>query len=170
MEMSFIEEAILIQETSEKFHISVLIAEVYFMKKQIINLIKQYEIENDFYGKVSEDDIKYVEESLGITFPESYKWFIGNYGSGGICGVDILGIEKKDNSSVFNATKRYRKLGLDSGCAVIEDLGEFIMCIDTNNENKVIRWDIATMNKEHRYDVFYEYLLDTFQEAIDNWD
>ena len=30
--------------------------------------------------------------------------------------------------------------------------------------------EIMKMNKEYRYDDFYEYLIDTFQEAIDNWD
>ena len=120
--------------------------------------------------KISEDDIKLVEKSLGIIFPESYKWFILNYGSGGICGVEILGIENKEDSSVIHVTERYRKLGLENGCIVIEDLGEFIICIDTNDGDKIIRWDRVNKNKEYRYDDFYEYLIDTFQEAIDNWD
>ena len=44
------------------------------------------------------------------------------------------------------------------------------MCIDTNDRNKIIRWDRVNKNKEYRYNDFYEYLIDTFQEAIDNWD
>lgn len=140
------------------------------MNNKIVDMINQYGEENDFYGKVSEGDIKSVEESLNITFPESYKWFIRNYGSGGICGVEILGIEKNDNSSVVHGTERYRMLGLDSGCVVIEDLGEFIMCIDTNDRDKIIRWDRVNKDKQYRYNDFYEYLIDTFQEAIDNWD
>ena len=80
------------------------------MNNKIIDMIKRYGEENDFYGKISEDDIKLVEKSLGIIFPESYKWFILNYGSGGICGVEILGIENKEDSSVIYVTERYRKL------------------------------------------------------------
>ena len=106
------------------------------MNNKIIDMIKRYGEENDFYGKISEDDIKLVEKSLGIIFPESYKWFILNYGSGGICGVEILGIENKEDSSVIHVTERYRKLGLENGCIVIEDLGEFIICIDTNDGDK----------------------------------
>ena len=140
------------------------------MNNKIIDMIKRYGEENDFYGKISEDDIKLVEKSLGIIFPESYKWFILNYGSGGICGVEILGMENKEDSSVIHVTERYRKLGLENGCIVIEDLGEFIICIDTNDGDKIIRWDRVNKNKEYRYDDFYEYLIDTFQEAIDNWD
>ena len=140
------------------------------MNKKIVDMIKHYGEENDFYGRINEDDIKLVEKSLNIVFPESYKWFIRNYGSGGICGVEVLGIENKEDSSVIRGTERYRMLGLESGCIVIEDLGEFIRCIDTNDENKIIRWDRVGKNKEYRYDNFYEYLIDTFQEAIDNWD
>ena len=108
------------------------------MNKKIVDMIKHYGEENDFYGRINEDDIKLVEKSLNIVFPESYKWFIRNYGSGGICGVEVL--------------------------------GEFIRCIYTNDENKIIRWDRVGKNKEYRYDNFYEYLIDTFQEAIGNWD
>ena len=133
-------------------------------------MIKKYGEENDFHGKINEDDIKLVEHSLSIIFPESYRWFIRNYGSGGICGVEILVIENKEDSSVIYGTERCRILGLESGCIVIEDLGEFIMCIDTNNRDKIIRWDRVNKNKEYRYNDFYEYLIDTFQEAIDNWD
>lgn len=140
------------------------------MNNKIVDMIKKYEEENDFYGKINEEDIKLVEHSLNIIFPESYKWFISNYGSGGICGVEILGIENKENSSVIYGTEKYRMLGLESGCVVIEDLGEFIMCIDTNDRDKIIRWDRVNKIKEYRYNDFYEYLIDTFKEAIDNWD
>ena len=140
------------------------------MNNKIVDMIKKYEEEIDFFGKINEDDIKLVEHSLSIIFPESYKWFIRNYGSGGICGVEILGIENKKDSSVIYATERYRTLGLESGCVVIEDLGEFIMCIDTNDRDKIIRWDRVNKIKEYRYNDFYEYLIDTFKEAIDNWD
>ncbi|VYT63121.1 SMI1/KNR4 family protein [Clostridium paraputrificum] len=140
------------------------------MNNRIVDMIKKYGEENDFYGRINEDDIKLVEHRLGMIFPESYRCFIRNYGSGGICGVEILGIENKDNPSVICGTQRYRKLGLETGCIVIEDLGEFIMCIDTNDRDKIIRWDRINKNKEYRYNDFYEYLIDTFQEAIDNWD
>lgn len=140
------------------------------MNNRIVDMIKKYGEENDFYGRINEDDIKLVEHRLGMIFSESYRCFIRNYGSGGICGVEILGIENKDNPSVICGTQRYRKLGLETGCILIEDLGEFIMCIDTNDRDKIIRWDRINKNKEYRYNDFYEYLIDTFQEAIDNWD
>jgi hypothetical protein len=140
------------------------------VKEKVLEMIARYEEENDFYGKLKENDIEYVQSVLKVKIPESYSWFILNYGSGGICGVEVLGIEKKDDSSVVNVTERYRKLGLDSECIVIEDLGEFIMCINTSKENEIIRWDRVNKTNEFRYKNFYEYLIDTFQEAIDNWE
>ena len=140
------------------------------MNNRIVDMINEYGEENDFYGRINEGDIKLVEQRLGMIFPESYRCFIRNYGSGGICGVEILGIENEDNPSVICGTERYRKLGLENGCIVIEDLGECTICIDTNDRDKVIRWDRINKKKEYRYNDFYEYLIDTFQEAIDNWD
>lgn len=140
------------------------------MYKKIIEMITEYEEESDFYGKVSEEDIEYVECILNMKFPDDYRWFVRNYGSGGICGVEVLGVEKKEKSSVVEATKRYRELGLDSNYIVIEDLGEFILCIDKSNENKIIRWDRVSKISEYRHNSFCDYLIDTFQEAIDNWD
>jgi len=140
------------------------------MNEKILEIIEQYEEKKDFYGKVKEDEVAYVESLLNVKFPESYKWFILNYGSGGICGVEILGIEKRNDSSVIKVTERYRKLGLGSECIVIEDLGEFIMCIDTSKDEQIIRWDRVNKTNEYRYKSFYEYLIDTFQEAIDNFD
>ena len=51
--------------------------------------------------------------------------------------------------TVVYTTERYRTLGLESGCVVIEDLGEFIMCIDTNDRDKIIRWDRVNKIKEY---------------------
>ena len=140
------------------------------MNDKVLSIINNYKEVNDFYGRVEEDDIRVVEKNLNVNFPESYKYFIRNYGSGGICGVEILGVENKEDSSVIYATKRYQDLGLEDGCVVIEDLGEFIMCIDTKDEGKIIRWDRVNKSKEYRYMTFDEYLIDTFKEAIDNWD
>jgi antitoxin YobK len=36
---------------------------------------------------------------MEVSFPPEYKEFIKKYGSGGICGVDIPGVEGADYSS-----------------------------------------------------------------------
>jgi hypothetical protein len=58
--------------------------------------IKQYGEENDFTGGVSEDKVKETEQKLQVSLPESYKWFLKNYGSGGSFGIDIIGYDCKN--------------------------------------------------------------------------
>ena len=36
------------------------------MNNKIIDMIKRYGEENDFYGKISEDDIKFVEKKVSL--------------------------------------------------------------------------------------------------------
>jgi hypothetical protein len=140
------------------------------MNQSILAMIDEYKEKGDFPGQISDRDIKNAEKALGIKFPQTYKNFIKNYGSGGICGVEILGVEGPDHASVVNATNRFRNLGLLMNYLVIESVDEFIYCIDTKDEFKVIRWDDVSKKAVNRYSTFEEYLQDSFQEAIDNWD
>ncbi|MGR5985485.1 SMI1/KNR4 family protein [Bacillus cytotoxicus] len=92
------------------------------------------------------------------------------FGSGGICGVEVLGVEGMEYASVVDDTERYRKLGLPENYLVIENVDEFVYCINTKDDYYVIRWDDISKEEIIRYSTFDEYLKDSFQEAIDNWD
>ena len=107
---------------------------------------------------------------MEVSFPPEYKEFIKKYGSGGICGVDILGVEGADYPSVVESTERYRKLGLPKKYIVIENDDEFVYCLSTVDGYNVVRWDDISKREINRYTTFNEYLQDSFQEAIDNWD
>lgn len=98
--------------------------------------IKQYGEDDDFTGGVSEDQVKETENKLQVPLPESYKWFLRNYGSGGIFGVDIIGYDLV-GPSVVDATKDYQKqYKLIDGIVVIESVDEFAYCLDTNKMKK----------------------------------
>lgn len=59
------------------------------LKEDIAKLIDQ---NPDFYftGGVDENRIKQAEKELGVTFPESYKWFLRKYGtSASIYGIGL---------------------------------------------------------------------------------
>ncbi|MDM5308114.1 SMI1/KNR4 family protein [Peribacillus frigoritolerans] len=141
------------------------------MNIELLELINEYMEKGDFIGEVSEDYIARAEKILEVNFPPEYKEFVKKFGSGGICGVDVLGIEGADYASVVESTKRYRKLGLPKKYIVIENVDEFVYCLSTLDEYNVVRWDDISSKKElDRYTTFYEYLQDSFQEAIDNWD
>ncbi|MED4695183.1 SMI1/KNR4 family protein [Peribacillus frigoritolerans] len=139
------------------------------MNNELLELINQYMEKGDFIGEVSDDYIARTEKILEVNFPPEYKEFVKKFGSGGICGVDVLGVEGADYASVVESTKRYRKLGLPKKYIVIENVDEFVYCLSTIDEHNVVRWDDISKKELNRYTTFNEFLQDSFQEAIDNW-
>ena len=140
------------------------------MNNMLLEMIHEFIEEGDFFGEVSDEDIRKAEEALELSFPLEYKGFVKRFGSGGICGVEILGVEGPEYSSVVEGTVRYRKLGLPNNYIVIENVDEFVYCLNTLEEYTVVRWDDVSKREIKRYDSFDEYLQDSFQEAIDNMD
>ncbi|ADC51496.1 hypothetical protein BpOF4_17275 [Alkalihalophilus pseudofirmus OF4] len=138
------------------------------MNPKIEEMINEYIEDGDFIGKVSDEAIEKAEEVLKVKFPRDYRKFVKHYGSGGICGVDILGIKGVDYASVVEKTQQYRELGLPKKYIVIENVGEFVYCLDTLENFNVVRWDDISKRELFRYTTFDEYLTDSFQEAIDN--
>lgn len=144
-------------------------------KEELIYFIQENMESDDFTGGVDEKQIEYVQNTLEVQLPESYKWFLTNYGSGGLFGVDILGVAKSNIASVVIETKNYRDLGMSNNLVVIEDIGEYAYCLDTsnmeNNECPVIAW-----NRQGRLDDFntaknfYEFLSQRLLEAKEAWE
>lgn len=141
------------------------------MNERINKMIENYGEEDDFFGEVSDEYISKAEEELKVKFPQSYRNFIKKYGSGGICGVDLEGVQGDLGASVVDATVRWRELGLDMNLIVLEDLGEFIRCMHCVgiNDDRVFSWERGGTDLYPRYNTFYDYLIDIFQEGIDNW-
>ncbi|KAA6472298.1 MULTISPECIES: SMI1/KNR4 family protein [Bacillus] len=140
------------------------------MNKQISKMINEYIEKGDFVGAVTDEDITNAENQLRCKFPQEYKEFIKSYGSGGICGVEVLGVEGNGYASVVEATERFRNFGLPEKYLVIENVDEFVYCLNTEENHSVIRWDDISKKEIERYSSFDEYLQDSFQEAIDNWE
>ncbi|WJE46685.1 SMI1/KNR4 family protein [Peribacillus frigoritolerans] len=136
--------------------------------------IKKYDKDDDFTGGVSEDKVKETELKLQVSLPESYKWFLKNYGSGGSFGIDIIGYDLV-GASVVTASKGHQKYyGLIDGLVVIEDIDEFAYCLDTNKMQKgecpVILWDNQEGYGFTAADNFLDYLIESLEEAKENWD
>ena len=140
------------------------------MDEKIIKMIEEYNEEKDFFGAVSEKFICKAEEKLGVKFPQSYRDFVKEYGSGGICGVDIEGVQENLGASVVKVTERWRQLGLEMNLIVIEDSGEFVRCMYSANVNdeRVFSWSRGGQELSLRYNTFNDYVIDMFQEGIDN--
>ena len=127
-----------------------------------------------FTGGTTENMVKQIEESLNINLSESYKWFLMNYGSGGIFGVNILGVGKSNNPIVVTETTEYRRYGLEKNLVVIEDCDEYVYCLDTSElidgECPVVSWDqhfgvdsIEAIN-------FNDFLLERLSDAEESWE
>ncbi len=59
------------------------------MNKEILDLIKKYRVKGDLFGEVSEEYIQHAEATLNLKFPKGYREYVKNFGSGGICGIEI---------------------------------------------------------------------------------
>ena len=141
------------------------------MDERIINMIENHGEEDDFFGEVSEEYINKAEEKLRVKFPQSYRKFIKKYGSGGICGVELEGVQGNLGASVVDATERWRKFGLGMNLIVLEDSGEFARCMycEDIDDDRVYSRERGGTDLQPRYDSFDDYLIDIFQEGIDNW-
>ncbi|SDW27688.1 SMI1-KNR4 cell-wall [Marininema mesophilum] len=140
----------------------------------IIQMMQEYGRTGFHTGPVSENRIEQIEKSLNLELPESYKWFVRNYGYGGIEGVVIEGVAKTEVPTTVEATEDYRKYGLPKSYVVIQNLGEYMWCLDTGNmkngECPVVNWSQVGGLGKLNYESFYSYLIDRFQESIDNLD
>ncbi|SFS41416.1 SMI1/KNR4 family protein [Marininema halotolerans] len=146
------------------------------MSKQemIVQMMRDYAVKGeDYFDPMPESKLKEAEALLEVNFPDSYKWYIQNYGHGGLEGVEILGIAQIA-MPVVETTIDYRQYGLPQQYIVIEDCGEYVYCLDTsrmeNEECPIINWAIWEPIPIDEFDDFYSFLIDRFQGTIDNMD
>ncbi|TDU08473.1 SMI1/KNR4 family protein [Bacillus subtilis] len=141
---------------------------------EIEEFIKENAEDDDFTGGISEEKIREIQNSLNVKLPESYKWFLNKYGSGGIYGVNILG-HGKVSARVVTVTEEYRiHYDLSDGIVVIEYVDEFSYCLDTNKmvngECPVIVWANEAGHGDTVADNFLQFLMKELEEAKENWE
>ncbi|RIJ66373.1 SMI1/KNR4 family protein [Rummeliibacillus sp. TYF005] len=142
--------------------------------KTVERFIEMYD-DDDFTGGISEDKILDIEKQLHVQLPESYKWFLRKYGSGGIFGIDILG-HGLVNATVVETTNEYKKYyGLEEGIVVIIHVDAFAYCLDTNKmrngECPVISWDVDSGSYDsEEASNFLEFFWNYLNEMKENWE
>ena len=137
------------------------------MNDMILNTIKKYEVKGDFnYASVTDDMISDAEEILGVKLPNQYVDYIKMFGHGGIAGVEILGVGLTGKMIFVESTLEYRADDLPGNLVVIENVDEWLMCLDCDT-GKVVSWDFTGYIKEE-YDSFDDYLMDQMNNAIEN--
>ena len=137
------------------------------MNDIILNTIKKYEVKGDFnYASVTDDMISDAEEILGVKLPNQYVDYIKMFGHGGIAGGEILGVGLTGKMIFVESTLEYRADDLPGNLVVIENVDEWLMCLDCDT-GKVVSWDFTGYIKEE-YDSFDDYLMDQMNNAIEN--
>lgn len=144
-------------------------------KQELTHFIQDHMEPDDFTGGVEERQIDHVQDILKLKLPESYKWFLTNFGSGGLYGVNILGVAKSYTPTVVIETKRYRDLGMSEDLIVIESMDEYAYCLNAanmeNGECPVIAWNRnGGLDDYNTADHFYEFLSNRLVDAKDAWE
>lgn len=143
-------------------------------KDEIIKIIKEKESYSKYSIGVSDDKIVQIEEILKVKLPESYKWFLKNYGQILIMGVEIYGVLENKILSCVKVTEDYRKFGLPNKFVVVENCDEGVYCIDTSNieygECRVVDWDRIDGIGIEEYESFLEFFYERLVTAMENWE
>lgn len=137
------------------------------MNTQILETINKYEKPGDFtHAAVTDEMISTAENTLGIKLPQQYLDFLKMYGHGGIGGIETLGVGLTGRMIFVDTTMDYRDEELPANLVVIENVDEWLTCIDCNTE-KIVSWDFSGYIKED-YSCFDDYLVDQMNSAIEN--
>lgn len=137
------------------------------MNTLILDTIKQYEQPNDFtHVSVTDDMIAAAETILNIKLPEQYISFLKMFGHGGIGGLEVLGFGLTGRMIFVETTMDYRQENLPENLVVIENVDDWLTCIDCNT-GRIVSWDFSGYIKED-YDCFDDYLIDQMNSVIEN--
>ena len=137
------------------------------MNNQILKIIKKYEKPGDFtHATVTAQMIAAAEKKLGVKLPQQYLDFLKIYGHGGIGGIETLGIGLTGKMIFVDTTMDYRDEELPDNLVVIENVDEWLTCIDCDNE-KIVSWDFSGYIKED-YACLDDYLINQMYSAIGN--
>ncbi len=86
----------------------------------------------EFIGGIPLSEIERVMRELSVTFPESYKAFLSNFGGGSAGGKIIFGITGNDEDDLMIATQMARSAGLSDKFIIISYIQGDMYCLDTS--------------------------------------
>ncbi len=140
--------------------------------QKIKKLVEEIGERARFVGQADENEIKRIEENLKVTLPESYKWFLKEYGYAQIPGFEIEGSGLAKMPSCLVTTLNWRKHGLPGYLVVIQDEGEWVYCLDTsrieNEECPIFDWDQRDGIGSDCYGNFLTYFKIRLRESLED--
>ena len=114
-------------------------------------------------GGVPFEEVWVAEANLGVTFSESYRQFLQQYGAGSIGGRDVygLGVPETGLPNVIYATEALRESDdfFPGDLVVLQDTGEGdLLCLATSrmneeNECPVVQWIPEMSFEEQAFEV-----------------
>lgn len=127
------------------------------MQEMIENIIEEYPQLFDIAGGMEEEEIRRLEDELMVHLPESYRWFLNQYGSIQVDSREILGIESKEK------TYQYKENELPMYYVVLEEEGEYLYCLDVELFGKgdcpVMLVNLDEQEVTYFTSSFYDYLF-----------
>ncbi|MCG3088324.1 SMI1/KNR4 family protein [Sporosarcina cyprini] len=136
-------------------------------KEAVIELINNAP-KKFFVGALEDSKISDIEKRLNVKLPESYKWFLREYGTGGVFGIEIFGGGLREVPTCVRETEEWREYGLPMEFVVIQNYGSGVYCLDTsrlaNNECPVTDWEQDNENGINEYENFYTFLVEQFSK------
>ncbi|MBU2792721.1 SMI1/KNR4 family protein [Acidithiobacillus thiooxidans] len=127
-------------------------------------------VADDFIDKqyvASNDDIRAIEDQLGFKIPESLKWFLKTYGSGGVNGSTVYGVGLlKRRYTIVNKTKEFITENNISKhwMLLAEDEEGWVFVMDVDHADSrlcdapVIAYNTFSQKEERLADSFYDFL------------
>lgn len=137
------------------------------MNKRIEQMIAEYKDDSFFtFTSPSDQDFNEAQEKLEVKFPSEFVDFVKKYGSGGIGGVEILGYSFDGFTTILDKTAESRMLEMPSSLVVVEDVDEWLYCIDCDT-GKVVSWS-AVDGVRPAFPDFDSFVISEFSDAIEN--
>ncbi|WP_433958706.1 SMI1/KNR4 family protein [Cytobacillus horneckiae] len=118
------------------------------------------------YGEgISEEWIIKAEERLGFKLPDSYKWWLRNYGGGEIYGEEIFSIYEQDFDTVvggdivYNFELNMKNKNYSNDKVVICEANDDVFYFDLSKRKDENELPIYSLNDNKKYaDDFIEFL------------
>lgn len=138
------------------------------MLSELYALVKKHESPGDFtHADVTDEMLDRTEQRMGIKIPEEYRYFLKEFGHGGIEGIEILGIGKNGSLIFEKETLKYRTRGLPNELINIENCDEWLYCINSNS-GKVVMWSRGNTEYSEVFDSFKAFYNDRVNDVLEN--
>ena len=137
------------------------------MNDRIRTLIARHE-QDGFFTRIAPTDemLASAQRLLGVTIPQQFVDYLVEYSHGGVGGVEILGVGLTGTMLFVEVTLDYRKYGLPHNLLAVENVGEWLYCIDCDTE-EVVSWSQVD-GLLPGYPSFDDFLLQDLEDAIEN--